>query len=70
MTKRQNTPRHQIVIGGFAKIMDGEWLGKVEEAWVDEVGALRCKGHVVSRPLMAETLVRGETHPEIFWKAA
>jgi hypothetical protein len=64
----QATPRSQIVVGGFAKNSSG-WLLKVDEAWVDDQGALRCKGHVVSRPLMAETLVRGETHPEFFWTA-
>lgn len=38
----------------------------VDEVEVTENGRLRVTAHIVSRPLCAETLVRGETHPTVF----
>lgn len=67
-TLTQDTPRSQIKVGGTATVR-GDWLVQVEEAGLGEDGRLHCKGHVISRPLCAETLVRGETHPQIFWIA-
>jgi hypothetical protein len=64
----KDTPRSQIVVGRTANIMDG-WLVQVDEAWVDERGQLRCRGPVISRPLCADTLVRGEQHNRFFWVA-
>ncbi|MDG4574472.1 MAG: hypothetical protein P9C36_02715 [Defluviicoccus sp.] len=41
-------------------------LYAVDEVEVTEKGRLRVTAHIVSRPLCAETLLHGETHPTVF----